>query len=422
MNPFCLAHKNGTSKATINFHSRVLSLILLLTINCTLIADTKGYKPNSFPHYRVATKIKPALWTVFKEREALFRAALFTIRPSYKNQILTCNDLKRIFTFAFTAVHMTDAIYFPLKNAYASVAYLHANPFSPDLIPGWEEQDYELSTLHQGSLRKDYFSDSNICNHTGKTLDEVMKQVIDPLYKDRLSQFKKWLSPDSFNEYTANLDRQDIEHAIGVLDYEASNWIFYERLIMIREAYVQSGLYSPNSPDAGSLYRLRYKNKYIGALHNAFKYPLDIAPILSALTLHTKDSLGLFHLERMLERLFLNLDELDECILSPGRFTALDHVANTLTFLLKKKTPPYGMEETGASYASIRRASLKKLAQPQLPGAPEQLKEGVILHKLAQLPFSELEAFSEEQAKWSKTLIEDRGDIQTVTKFFEKTY
>ncbi|MET4693534.1 hypothetical protein [Endozoicomonas lisbonensis] len=398
------------SKGIVSAFGKAFFFSLLFFLSCLLLANTSldesEINPGATfsPYHSIDNEsfsddvdnIRSALLEIFIKREALFRAALFMVRPSYKNKTLTCDDLKQIFKFTFAAVHMTDDIYFPLKNAYASATYLNGAPFRPDLIPGWSEQDYELSTLHQGSLREKYFSHDNICNQADKTLDDVMEQVINPLYKERLSQFKKRmnLGYDAPDKYQSN------QYIISKLNYAASSWIFYERLTMIREAYYQSGLYHPCNKRPDLMCRLNlstYNEKPVEEGFWAFIYKLKFLHelnifgylhVFSSLISNTRDSLGLPALEKMLKTPFGNLDQYSHsCKVS----TVVDSVAERLPFYLDRHRPIYGLAKAGAN-----------------------------LHKLAQLSFSDLEVFAREQAIWSAKLIEQSADIRAVARSLAK--
>ena len=133
------------------------AFLLLLLLNNTLQADSRSNKlkidhsreecqhdKNGITAQNARVKLQKPIRQVVGEREGLFMAALLTIGPSYGNKALTSDDLRRIFTYAFSIVKMTDSAYIPLMKVYAATIQhslsdqINSSPQQSDLAPDFQ--------------------------------------------------------------------------------------------------------------------------------------------------------------------------------------------------------------------------------------------------------------------------------------------
>ena len=273
-----------------------------------------------------------------------------------------------------------------------------------------------------------------------------MESII-PSYKQWFTRFCPWLND---RELCSGSNETIIREVNGY----ASGWMLLERVTMIHDAYIESGLYTADEENnlyklfgndddfhrsARNVYGYCNKDPSMMCIHDDYldkEMPIEpdsmkkafwqlrfthmfdwfyFRKVFNAIVEHTRPSEEPYALEALNSCLSvllyfalkddLNHDQLQ--YFSPRYIAiAVDGIADALAFYLDDKKTKYCLNNFTTDYASN----------------PKIRNVGINLHKLAELSLLELEVFSKEQAQWSEKLIQqpEDEDIQALIKYLPR--
>lgn len=354
-------------------------LFIVTVIGCvSILFSTPNYSNPSYESERVTTAqaLREYYLDYYYWMEALSRAPLMLVEHDYSGNDapLSLDDLKRIYNLSFTASHLTDPVYFSLRNAYYTANFQDGKPFDMARLDKTIVQHHQryLHKLHEMHRHMSPYYEGAL--QVGKTFSEVNQQVLIPAYEESYQAYKQWMVQYSPEEkpYDPELGQK-----------RAEQWLRFE---------IASQLLTAMSP---IIDKMKSQKAFETCLYPTLRNLTDKDRCLEAYAVHSVQSIAEQFLQhRLLERLMPDIHAALGTVASRSVYqlhtdpVILLKIQQRLQNVILWNKPPYGL-----AYFPVRFSRDRSLEET-----------GMDLHKFAGLSLESLEVLKADIQTRRKTV------------------